>query len=76
MAIGIDAMAVSQATSKDIQAYCTAITTLKLAHIPVYPSGHVLLCDISTCVRRPLVPQEYRNIIITSGKVRNSEADL
>ena len=40
LALGVDytAMAASQATSEDIQAYRTAITTLKIADIPVYPS--------------------------------------
>ena len=57
------AMAAAQVTSEYIQAYRTAITTLKLADIPVYPSGSVLLCDISTCVTGPLVPLEYRKSV-------------
>ena len=31
--------------------------------IPVYPSGPVLLCTISTGVPRPLVPREYRKSV-------------
>ena len=46
-----------------IQAYRTAITTLKLVDIPVYPSGPVLLCHISTCVPRTLVPRVYRKSV-------------
>ena len=60
--LGIDyaEMAAAQAVSDDIQSYRTAITDLKLADIPVCDSGPVLLCDISTGVARPIVPETHR----------------
>ena len=53
-------MAAAQAVSDDIQSYRTAITDLKLAGMPVCDSGPVLLCDISTGVARPIVPETHR----------------
>ena len=38
----------------------TAITNLTFANVPVCHSGPVLLCDVSTGVPRPVVPQDYR----------------
>ena len=53
-------MAAAQAVSDDIQSYRTAIPDLKLADMPVCDSGPVLLCDISTGVARPIVPERHR----------------
>ena len=60
--LGVDyaEMAAAQAVSDDIQSYRTAITDLKLADMPVCDSGPVLLCDISTGVARPIVPETHR----------------
>ena len=49
----------AQSTSEDMQAYRTSTTIIKIADIPDYPSGSVLLCDVSTGVPRPLLPMEY-----------------
>ena len=53
-------MASAQAVSDDIQSYRTAISDLKLADMPVCDSGPVLLCDISTGVAHPIVPERHR----------------
>ena len=70
MALGVAylAMATAHAASEDIQAYSSAITTLKLAEIPVCPSGAILLSDVSTCVPRPLVPLATVNVELADNR--------
>ena len=65
VSLGIDfiQMAKAQVESSDIQAYRTAITNLKLADLPIYENGPVLLCDTSTGRPRPVVPLEFRRAI-------------
>ena len=55
--LGIDytAMAASQVNNEDVQAYRTAITSIKIVTVPVYPDGPELVCDISTGSPRPVV---------------------
>ena len=55
--LGIDytAMAASQVNNEDVQAYRTAITSMKIVTVPVYPDGPELVCDISTGSPRPVV---------------------
>ena len=60
--LGIDytAMAASQVNNEDVQAYRTAITSMKIVTMPVYPDGPELVCDISTGSPRPVVPLNFR----------------
>ena len=61
VSVGIDYVAMAHAQNCDeVQSYKTAITNLTFANVPVCDSGPVLLCDVSTGVPRPVVPQDYR----------------
>ena len=53
-------MAVSQRNDPDVQAYRTAITSLKLQDIEFGPNAVALLCDTSTGQPRPIVPVGWR----------------
>lgn len=59
---GVDfqAMAQDQQANTEIQAFRTAITSLKFQDIPVGNTGLTLLCDVSTGKQRPVVPQSWR----------------
>ena len=50
-------MAKNQATSSEILAYRTAITSLSLKDIPL--NNTVLLCDLSLGKPRPVVPKKW-----------------
>ena len=61
VSVGIDYLALAHAQNCDeVQSYKTAITNLTFANVPVCDSGPVLICDVSTSVPRPVVPQDYR----------------
>ena len=61
VSVGIDYVAMAHAQNcGEVQSYKTAITNLTFANVPVCDSGPVLLCDVSTVVPRPVVPQDYR----------------
>ena len=64
--LGIDytTMAVSQVNNEAVQAYCTAITSMKIVTMPVYPDGPELVCDISTGSQRPVVPLNFRRQVL------------
>ena len=59
---GVDyaAIAASQRADPDVQAYCTAITGLKLENVQFGPNGATLLCDTSTGQPRPIIPVGWR----------------
>lgn len=66
--LGIDytEMARVQKTSKEIQAYRTAITGLDVRYIPISDTGPGLLCDVSTGRARPIVPNEFQKQVFDS----------
>ena len=59
---GLDyrAMATIQQNDPDIQNYCTAITNLRVEDVPFESGAFTLLCDVSTGVARPIVPENWR----------------
>jgi cleavage and polyadenylation specificity factor subunit 1 len=62
ISIGLDysAIAAAQKTSKDIQAYKTAITGLRLRMMTMSNDGPELLCDTSQPHPRPVIPPGFR----------------
>lgn len=58
--IDYDAMARDQAVDQEIQAYRTAVTRLRLRDVPFGEGRTTLLCDVSTGVPRPVVPEAWR----------------
>ena len=62
---GLDyqAMALTQTNDPDIQAYRTAITSLRLEDVPFSNGAFTLLCDVSTGVPRPIVPETWRKLV-------------
>ncbi|GFR95254.1 Pol polyprotein [Elysia marginata] len=56
--IDYDAMAKAQKEDKDVKAFPTAITCLRIMPFPINNSS--LLCDVSTGQPRPLVPQSFQ----------------
>ncbi|GFS07272.1 Pol polyprotein [Elysia marginata] len=56
--IDYDAMAKAQKEDKDVKAFPTAITDLRIMPFPINNSS--LLCDVSTGQPRPLVPQSFQ----------------
>ncbi|GFS08316.1 Pol polyprotein [Elysia marginata] len=60
--IDYDAMAKAQKEDKDVKAFPTAITGLRIMLFPTNNSS--LLCDVSTGQPRPLVPQSFQRHVI------------
>ena len=58
--IDFEAIAASQTTDLDVQAYHTALSGLQLEDVPFVSKGNTILCDISTGQPRPVVPEEWR----------------
>ena len=54
------AMATDQENDPDIQNYLTAITNLRVQDVPFKNGAFTLLCDVSTGVARPIVPENWR----------------
>ena len=59
---GLDyrAMATDQQSDQDVQNYRTAISNLRLEDVPFESGTFTLLCDVSTGVARPIVPETWR----------------
>ena len=59
---GIDseAIAASQATDPDVQAFRTALSGLQLEDVPFGSKGNTILCNVSTGQPRPMVPEAWR----------------
>lgn len=53
-------MALDQESDPDVQAYRTAVSGLKLVHVPFDERGNTLLCDMSRGQPRPVVPGAWR----------------
>ena len=53
-------MATDQQNDPDIQNYRTAITNLRVEDVPFENGAFTLLCDVSTGVARPIVPEKWR----------------
>jgi cleavage and polyadenylation specificity factor subunit 1 len=62
VSVGVDlhALAAAQAVSEEVQAYRTAITSLRIAEVPADDGGPTLLCDISLKRPRPIIPPGFR----------------
>ena len=62
---GLDyqAMASAQADDPDVQAYRMAITSLRFKDVPFANGTSTLLCDVSTGVPRPVVPEAWRRLV-------------
>ena len=58
--IDYEAIAASQATDPEVQAYRTAQSGLQLMDVPFGSKGNTILCDISTGQPRPVVPEGWR----------------
>jgi len=65
IAPGIDyrELANAQSEDQDVQDYRTAITNLKLADVPFSDGEFSVLCDTSTGVARPIVPETWKRRI-------------
>ena len=59
-ALDYRAMATDQQNDPDIQNYRTAITNLRVEDVPFENGTFTLLCDVSTGVARPIVPENWR----------------
>ena len=59
---GIDyrAMATDQQNDRDVQNYRTAVSNLRLEDVPFENGAFTLLCDMSTGIARPIVPETWR----------------
>ena len=64
----IDLIKMAQAQQDDVQvqAYRTAISKLVLADLPIPGTNTTLLCDTSTGVPRPIVPQSWRRTVFNT----------
>ncbi len=61
--VDFGAMAAAQAKDPVVQTACTD-SSLKLEQVPLStPDGTTLLCDVSTGLQRPVVPEEFRRTI-------------
>ena len=62
---GLDyqAMSLAQQSDPDVQAYRTAITSLRLEDVPFSNGSSILLCDVSTGTPRPVVPESWRRLV-------------
>ena len=62
---GLDyqAMSLAQRDDPDVQAYRTAITSLRLDDVPFANGTFTLLCDVSTGSPRPVVPETWRRLV-------------
>jgi len=62
VSVGLDlhALSAAQRTSKETQAYRTAITGLRVVDVPSEEGGPILLCDTSRQRPRPVVPPGFR----------------
>ena len=58
--IDFEAIAASQATDPEVQAYRTALSGLQLEDVPFGSKGNTILCDTSTGQPRPVLPEEWR----------------
>ena len=56
-------MASAQTEDPDMQAYRTAITSLRLEDVPFSNGTFTLLCDVSTGVPIPVVPEAWRRLV-------------
>ena len=65
-AIDFDAMARAQAGDAELQALQSSSTTLKFAHIPQFASETIIICDTSTGIHRPFVPDDFRRTVFES----------
>jgi hypothetical protein len=65
---GLDyqAMADTQRDDPDTQSYRTAITNLQFEDVPFDGGSFTLLCDVSTGVARPVVPEPWRRRVFDS----------
>ena len=61
--IDFEAIAATQTTDSDVQAYCTALSGLQLHDVPFGSKGNTILCDVSTGESRPVVPKGWRRWI-------------
>ena len=61
---GLDyqAMSLAQQSDPDVQAYRTAITSLRLEDVPFSNDSFTLLCDVSSGTPRPVVPESWEKI--------------
>ena len=59
---GLDyrAMATDQQNDRDVQNYRTAVSNLRLEDVPFENGAFTLLCDMSTGIARPIVPETWR----------------
>ena len=57
------AMSLAQQSDPDVQAYRTAITSLRLEDVPFSNGSFTLLCDVSTGTPRPVVPESWRRLV-------------
>ena len=57
------AMSLAQQSDPDVQAYRTAIKSLRLEDVPFSSGSFTLLCDVSTGTPRPVVPESWRRLV-------------
>ena len=62
---GLDcqAMASAQTDDPDVQAYRTTITSLRLEDVPFSNGTFTSLCNVSTGIPRPVVPEAWRRSV-------------
>ena len=62
---GLDyqAMSLVQQSDPNVQAYRTAITSLRLEDVPFSNDSFTLLCNVSTGTPRPVVPKSWRRLV-------------
>ena len=62
---GLDYQAMSLAQQSDpaVQAYRTAITSLRFEDVPFSNGSFTSLCDVSTSTPRPVVPESWRRLV-------------
>ncbi|GFO45268.1 Pol polyprotein [Plakobranchus ocellatus] len=63
LGINYTAMAAAQTSSVDVQAYNTVLSNLQITSTKLNDQGSKLLCNISTCPARPIVPPDFRHPI-------------
>ncbi|GFO09873.1 Pol polyprotein [Plakobranchus ocellatus] len=64
LGINYDAMAKAQTEDKDVKAFPTAITGLRI--MPFQINNSTLLCDVSTGHPRPLVPRSFQRHVFAT----------
>ena len=71
--IDFEAIAASQTTDPNVQAYHTTLSGFQLEDVSFGSMGNTILCNISTCQLGPMVPEGWRRVFdVIHGSLMSS----